>query len=162
MRLRWIIALAAAAALAIGVGGAIATHVPQVDPATVPVGFLATHNDVVNFNVNSFARAARHHSADVFVQHARIPAGGSTPWHTHPGPVIVTVVGGSLTYQDAHGNNCQSVTYQAGEGFVDPGFGHVHRAIAGSGGPLDFYATYVLPSGSANHLILADPPPPCA
>jgi hypothetical protein len=80
----------------------------------------------------------------------------------HPGPVIVTVVGGTLTYQNAHGNRCHSVTYEAGEGFVDPGSGHVHRAVAGSGGPLDFYATYVLPSGSANHLILADPPAPCA
>jgi quercetin dioxygenase-like cupin family protein len=161
MRLKLILAVGALA-MAIGVGAAVATHVPEVPPDSVPVGFLAVHNDVDNFNVSSFARAANHHDADVFVQHARIPAGGSTIWHTHPGPVIVTVVRGTLRYEFAHGNQCMARTYTAGHGFVDPGFGHVHRAVAGDDGPLDFYATYVLPTGSTNHVISADPPAPCA
>jgi len=163
MRVRWFITGALAAA-AIGAGAAIATHVPEVPPGTVPVGFLATHSDVDQFKVKNLRRAARHRDADVFVQHAFIPAGGSTPWHTHPGPVIVTVVDGTLNYQreEGHGRrrHCETTPYTAGNGFVDPGFGHVHRAIAGANG-VHFYATYVLPTGSENHLIVADPPGSC-
>jgi hypothetical protein len=160
MRLKWLIAVAIAA-FALGAGTAIATHVPQVDPTTVPVGFLATHNDVAKFKISSFARAVKHHRADVFVQHAQLGPGGATPWHTHPGPAIVTVVSGSLSYQDQHGKRCRTVTYQQGHGFVDQGFGHIHRAIAGSTGA-HFYVTYVIPSGSANHIILGNPPPACS
>jgi hypothetical protein len=160
MRIRWLLAGGAAAA-ALGAGTAIATHVPQIDPTTVPVGFLATHNDVANFKISSFARAVRHHRADVFVQHVQLAPNAMTPWHTHPGPAIVTVVSGSLGYQDQHGHRCQTVTYQQGHGFVDRGFGHVHRAIAGPGGA-HFYVTYVLPSGSPNHMILTAPPRACS
>ena len=160
MRLKWFVA-GAIAALVVGAGTAIATHVPQVDPNTVPVGFLATHNDVNNFKIAAFARVAKHHDADVFVQHATLGPNGATPWHTHPGPVIVTIVSGSLTYQDQHGNRCRSRTYTQGQGFVDPGFGHVHRAVAGAAG-VHFYATYLTPTGSSNHIILRSPPAACA
>jgi hypothetical protein len=68
----------------------------------------------------------------------------------------VTVVGGALTYEDA----CRQATYGKGQGFLDRGFGHVHRAIAGPDGA-DFYVVYVLPSGSANHVITASPPAGC-
>jgi hypothetical protein len=160
MRIRWLL-VGAAVIAALGTGTAIATHVPQIDPNTVPVGFLATHNDVANFRVNSFARAVRHHRADVMVQHAQLGANMATPWHTHPGPAIVTIVSGSLSYQDEHGHRCRTVTYQQGHGFVDRGFGHVHRAIAGPTGA-HFYVTYVVPSGSSTHIILRDPPRSCA
>jgi hypothetical protein len=154
-----------AAFLVLGVGGAVATHVPQVDPNTVPVGFLATHNDVDMFSVKNFRRATKRGDADVFVQHFSLAANGATPWHTHPGPVIVTVVSGTLNYQreEGHGRKrrCETTPYTAGNGFLDPGFGHIHRAIAGSAGA-HFYATYVLPTGSANHLIPTDPPSACS
>jgi quercetin dioxygenase-like cupin family protein len=153
-----------AVALTFGVGGAVANHVPQVDPATVPAGFLATHNDVDSFRVKNFKRAAKRGDADVFVQHAFIAANGATIWHTHPGPVIVTVVQGVLNYQreEGHGRHrrCETTAYTPGNGFVDPGFGHVHRAVAGPDG-VHFYATYVLPTGSTTHIIPADPPESC-
>jgi hypothetical protein len=41
------------------------------------------------------------------------------------------------------------------------GFGHVHRAIAGPDG-VDFYVTYVLPRGSATHVIAASVPAECS
>jgi quercetin dioxygenase-like cupin family protein len=154
------IPLVLGAVLVLGTGVAVASHVTQVDPATVPTGFLAAHNRVGEFPVGPFARAAAADGAEVYVQHARIPAGGSTIWHSHPGPVIVTVVGGSLTFEDAHAGECRRRTYQAGTGFVDPGYGHVHRAVAGAS-TLDFYAVYVLPPGSPNHLIAADAPEEC-
>jgi hypothetical protein len=73
----------------------------------------------------------------------------------------VTVVKGSVTYEDAEANRCRQAIYGAGEGFVDRGFGHVHRAIAGPDG-VDFYVVYLLPPGSETHVIPASAPPECS
>jgi quercetin dioxygenase-like cupin family protein len=159
MRLRWILA-AAAAAVVFGAGEAVATHVPEVDPAAVPVGFLATHDDVSSFDLSSFARAVKNHRADVFVWHNRSAPNSTLPWHTHPGPAIVTVVRGSLGFQRAEQGKCVTTWYTAGTGFVDPGRG-VHRVIARDDG-FDVYVTFVVPSGTPNQTVLADPPEACS
>jgi hypothetical protein len=143
-----------------GAGAAFATHVPQVDPATVPTGFMATHNKVDGIRISSLARAVDDGKADVFIQHARFVANQDTGWHTHPGPVFVEVVKGSLTYEDAEHGKCRRITYQAGQGFFDRGHGHVHRAVAGPAGA-EFYPVFVLPPGSATHLIPGTAPEEC-
>jgi quercetin dioxygenase-like cupin family protein len=146
-----------------GAGAAFAAHVTQVDPATVPTGFLAAHNKVDGIRQSSVARAVDRGRADVFIQHVSLRPGEATPWHTHPGPVFVEVVKGSLTYEAAEHAECPLPTYRAGEGFFDRGFGHVHRVVAGPEGA-DFYPVYVLPPGSENQLILVpapEEPPEC-
>lgn len=45
--------------------------------------------------------------------------GATFPWHTHPGPVIVTVQQGDLVYQQA--SDCIERSYGTNEAFVDPG-----------------------------------------
>jgi quercetin dioxygenase-like cupin family protein len=159
MRSKWIPAFVATSVL-VGVGAAAASHVTQVDPATVPTGFLAAHNSIDDVPVSALARAANPDGADIFVQHVRLGPNAPTGWHTHPGPALVSVVKGSLTYEDAKANVCNRVIYAAGEGFVDRGFGHVHRAVAGPDG-VDFYVTYVLPPESASHVIGASAPAEC-
>jgi hypothetical protein len=157
---RLLAAIAVAATIA-AAGVAIAGHVTQVEPATVPTGFLAAHNEIDAVAVNALARAVKPDGAELFVQHARLGADEATGWHTHPGPVLVAVVKGQLTYEDAHANRCRRTTYKAGEGFTDPGFGHVHRAIAGRSGA-EFYPVYILPKGADTHLIPATAPQECA
>jgi quercetin dioxygenase-like cupin family protein len=152
--------VSAAIAVLVAAGAAAASHVTQVDPAVVPTGFLAAHNSVDKVPVRAIARAVTPDGADVFVQHVRLDANAATGWHTHPGPAIVTVVRGSLTYEDSAAGACRRVVYVAGEGFVDRGFGHVHRAIAGADA-VDFYVTYILPPGSATHVIAASAPSEC-
>jgi quercetin dioxygenase-like cupin family protein len=153
--------LAVAGVLSVGgAGAALASHVTQVDPATVPTGFLAAHNKVEGIRISGIARAVKHGRADVFVQHVQLAPKEATGWHTHPGPVLVHVVRGSVTYEDAAHGECERKTYDAGEGFFDPGFGHVHRAIAGPAGA-DFYPVFVLPPGSQSHLIPAPAPEEC-
>jgi hypothetical protein len=56
--------------------------------------------------------------------------------------------------------NCRRLTYDAGEGFFDRGFGHVHRAVARAAGA-DFYPVYVLPPGSPTQIIPATAPEEC-
>jgi quercetin dioxygenase-like cupin family protein len=159
MNSRRIAALAGAVALAAS-GAALASHVTQVDPATVPTGFLAAHNAIGGVPVSALARAVTPDGTDLFIQHVRLGANAATGWHTHPGPALVAVAKGSITYQNAEAKACKSVTYVAGEGFVDRGFGHVHRAIAGADG-VDFYVVYLLPPGSEAHVIPASPPAEC-
>ncbi len=157
--MRWIAALAAVTVLAVS-GAALANHVTQVDPTTVPTGFLAAHNAIGDVPVPALARAVAAGGTDLFIQHVRLGANAATGWHTHPGPALVAVAAGSLAYQDPEANTCESVTYAAGEGFVDRGFGHVHRAIAGADG-VDFYVVYLLPPGSVTHVIPASAPAQC-
>lgn len=143
-----------------GGGIAIASHVSEVDPATVPTGFLAAHNRVADVPLSAFARAAAANGTEVSVQHIRLVPNQPIPWHTHPGPVFVLVERGAFIYEDAQGSNCSQTTYEAGTGFVDPGFGNVHQAKAGPDGA-ELYALFVLPPGSANHQIPTDPDPAC-
>ncbi|WP_348608548.1 cupin domain-containing protein [Halobaculum rarum] len=51
---------------------------------------------------------------------------GTSGWHTHPGPVVVTVVEGELDLINER--DCVVRTYTAGEAFIDPGQGNVHIA----------------------------------
>ena len=152
--------LGAAVALAV-VGAAVGAHVVPVDPAAVPTGFLAAHNSIADVPVSALARAVKPDGTEASVQHVRLGPNAPTGWHTHPGPALVLVVRGSLAYEDAEANRCNRVVYAAGQGFVDRGFGHVHRAVAGAEG-VDFYVVYLLPPASATHVIAAEAPAECS
>ncbi|WP_052668131.1 cupin domain-containing protein [Nitriliruptor alkaliphilus] len=52
---------------------------------------------------------------------------GTSGWHTHPGPVVVSIVEGELEVTNA--SDCVARTYRAGEVWVDPGQGNVHTAV---------------------------------
>jgi quercetin dioxygenase-like cupin family protein len=160
MRTNPLLPMAVALAMVGGGSIALANHVTQVDPAAVPTGFLTAHTRVDAVGVNNLARAVKPDGAELFIQHARLAANQATAWHTHPGPVLVAVRSGSLTYEDAHANRCRRTTYTAGEGFIDPGLGHVHRAVAGPLGA-EFYPVYILPKDSQTHLIEATAPEQC-
>jgi hypothetical protein len=147
--------------VAVGGATAYADHVQPVDPETVPLGVFAAHNKVSNISTAALVRATKRNRADVTIQHARLAPGQATAWHTHPGPGLVTVVKGSLTYEDARDGECTEIFYPAGRGFMDRGFGHVHRVVAGDEGA-DFYIVYVHPRGAGNPLLPAEQPPECA
>lgn len=154
--------LVAAVVAAALVGGVVwAALPPQLDPATVPYGWFAVDNhNATPFKIK-FDGDNEHvlsGGSEVFVRHVSFTAGQSSGWHTHPGPLWVSIVKGSLTLYDGDDPTCTGVTYGpgqlAGEGFIDRGFGHVHIAIGGSSGA-DFYNTYVLPAGSATPVVPA-------
>ena len=158
---RKVVAALGGVAVMVGAGAAIAAHVTEIDPATVPTGFFVAHNNVADVPVSPIARAAAANGADVFVQHLRFPANQAFPWHNHPGPVFIMVQSGSLTYQDTVDDTCRDRTYTAGQGLVDPGFGHVHRVIAGPSGA-EAYFFFILPPRSETHIILASAPEECS
>lgn len=88
-------------------------------------------------------------SIDVVTQSITIAPGGHTGWHSHPGPVLVTIAAGTMTFYDADDPTCSPGTYVTGDTFVDPGHGHVHLARNEESTNLVLYATYLVPVGAA-------------
>jgi quercetin dioxygenase-like cupin family protein len=84
-----------------------------------------------------------------------VQPGAQFPWHSHRGPVIVTLMSGSLTYIPA--DTCHERTYIGGQSFVDPGHGHVHSAVNGGTVPTVFIATFFEAPAEGPLLIPADP-----
>jgi quercetin dioxygenase-like cupin family protein len=84
-----------------------------------------------------------------------VQPGAQFPWHSHRGPVVVTLMSGSLTYIPA--DTCHERTYIGGQSFVDPGHGHVHSAVNGGTVPTVFIATFFEAPAEGPLLIPADP-----
>ena len=125
----------------------------SVDPSTVSTGTLAGGTPTNVLSVDSFTRAiSQAHGTNSVLTHLRFTPGQSTGWHTHPGPQVVLVVGGSLTLTDEH---CNVTTYGDGQGFATGT--DVHQAVAGANGA-DFYSLYFLPKDADALRANADPP----
>ncbi|MBX0322581.1 cupin domain-containing protein [Halomicroarcula sp. F13] len=103
----------------------------QVDqPEGASIEVLAPHagftDDVgmalgVSFEQDGDEAAFLPDASTILLARVTLEPGGTTGWHTHPGPVVVTLVEGELDVVFAH--TCTTHTYAAGEAFVDPG-GH--------------------------------------
>ncbi len=136
-----LVALVVAGVTAIAAYAALPTR--TIDPISVPVGTLAGATSMDVFSVDAFTRAINQaHGTTSVLQHVTYKPGQNTLWHTHPGPNIVLVVGGSLTITDEH---CNSTTYTDGQGFAT-GL-DVHMGVAGPNGA-DTYSLFFLPAGS--------------
>jgi quercetin dioxygenase-like cupin family protein len=85
-------------------------------------------------------------SADFAVQQVTIAPGGTTGWHTHPGPAIVLVKSGEFTLYDGDDKGCRGTTYKAGQSFVDAGFGHVHIGRNEGASNLELYVVFLVPA----------------
>ena len=77
-----------------------------------------------------FEAKAKSH-IDMVVRTHDYVAGGSTGWHTHPGPVFINVLEGQVTFYEADDPNCTPHVVPAGQGYVDTGHGHLGRNETG-------------------------------
>jgi quercetin dioxygenase-like cupin family protein len=65
---------------------------------------------------------------DVVVRELTIAPGGSSGWHSHPGPVIVLIVQGTVVNYDASDPTCTGTTIVAGQSYLEtPGDVHEVR-----------------------------------
>jgi quercetin dioxygenase-like cupin family protein len=98
--------------------------------------------------------------SNVVTTRVTVQPGAQIPWHTHHGPVFVTIARGELTYVSSDG--CSSRLYPTGTAFVDPGHGHVHTAYNSGKAVTVFVATFFeTPPGTAPITIPADGPADC-
>jgi len=90
-----------------------------------------------------------------FTARITLQPGAKFPWHSHPGPVIVNVAAGELTYQGTE--SCTELVYPAGTAFVDAGFGHVHTAWNSSDAATVLVATFFSAPAEGDLLIPDEP-----
>ena len=69
---------------------------------------------------------------DIVVRTHDYAAGSSTGWHTHPGPVFITVLDGTVTFYEYDDPSCTPRVVKKGEGYVDTGRGHIGRNETGT------------------------------
>ena len=85
---------------------------------------------------------------DIAVQSISFPIGSSSTWHTHPGPVFIQVVQGTMTFYMSDDPTCTPMVRTKGQGFLDLG---EHAHIARNEGTEDAVniVTYFAPPGAA-------------
>jgi mannose-6-phosphate isomerase-like protein (cupin superfamily) len=102
--------------------------------------------------------------SDVAVQQVTIAPGGSTGWHSHPGPAVVIVKSGSFTLYDGDDRRCTGETISVkpedpvGKVFIDEGYGHVHIGRNEGSTNVELYVTYLdVPVGAAPRIDVPRP-----
>lgn len=85
---------------------------------------------------------------DVATQMITFPPGSHSGWHSHPGPVFITVMSGTMTFYDSDDPTCQPIVRSAGQGFLDTGE-HAHIARNETSAPAVNVVTYFAPPGAA-------------
>ncbi len=95
--------------------------------------------------------------SDVYVVSNTVAPGGSSGWHTHPGPSVVSVASGTATVYSGDDPSCTPMTYPAGSGFVDEGGGHVHLVRNQGTTTLQLVAFQIVPAGAVRRQDAPDP-----
>jgi quercetin dioxygenase-like cupin family protein len=156
MRNRFLVAIAAAVLGAVALGGiALATPASLVTSTTLATGTL----DPINLNIKNGAWKAEIRTkgeSTLTVVENRVAPGGSFGWHSHPGPSLVIVKAGTLTFYVASDPTCTPTVHRAGDAYVDEGT-DVH--IARNEGTVDaiVIVTRLIPEGSAPRIDEPDP-----
>ena len=111
--------------------------ITKAEPPSGVTPTLLARGHYTSFNVRSDPHGPiadfRAHSTDpidiIVRQHDYLP-GSTTGWHSHPGPVFITVTKGTLTYYEYDDPTCTPHVVSAdspNNAFVDTGSGHVVR-----------------------------------
>ena len=106
-----------------------------VTRASTPVGVTPTligRGTFNEFDVRSHNSAFKFEAeaepeVDIVVRTNNYAPGASTGWHTHPGPVFITVTKGEVTFYEVEDPNSTPKVVREGQGYVDSGHGHIGR-----------------------------------
>jgi predicted metal-dependent enzyme (double-stranded beta helix superfamily) len=82
------------------------------------------------------------------VQQIVFQPGGQSGSHSHPGPVFIQVVSGTMTFYESDDPNCTPTIRSAGQGFLDVGE-NAHIARNETGSTATNVVTYLAPPGAA-------------
>jgi hypothetical protein len=95
---------------------------------------------------------------EVIVRSFAYNPGSYTGWHKHPGPVLIQVVEGTVSFFEAD-DPCTPIVVRAGEGDLDDGVhGHIGRNL--SGAPAKDVTIYLAPPGTQVSQLRIDMPAP--
>ncbi|HEY2066330.1 MAG TPA: hypothetical protein VGG84_10265, partial [Gemmatimonadaceae bacterium] len=94
---------------------------------------------------------------EVIVRSFAYAPGSFTGWHQHPGPVLIQVIEGTVTFFEA-AHPCTPIVVSAGHGYLDAGDGHIGRNL--SGAPAKDITIYLAPPGTQVSQLRIDMPEP--
>jgi len=98
---------------------------------------------------------------DVATQVVTFQPGGSSGWHTHPGPVFFTVKTGTLTVYEGDDPSCTPLVFPAGTGAVEAGTSsHIHMVRNETNSTAEAVVTYMVPVGTPQNQLRTDLPNP--
>lgn len=145
------LALAAIVAALSSVGVA-AVLTPSSGVVTAPVYARASFADPTDLKFKIKGQSQEviqvNNAQETVIQQVIIAPGGNTGWHSHPGPAIVLIKSGQVSFYDGEDPTCTVRTYSAGEAFIDSGQGHVHIARNEGSVNLELWVTYFdVPAG---------------
>jgi hypothetical protein len=131
---------------------------------TTAVGFVSTlvgRGNLGTFHIQSKANRydvelKSHDNTDIAVANIVVTPGGHSGWHYHPGPVLVVVKTGTITFYMGNDPTCSPQVHPAGTAFIEEG-GMV--GIARNEGTVDatVVATFFVPAGSPTRIDAAAP-----
>ena len=121
MRNRFIFAVALALTAAVVIAGVVmATSAIGVTSTPIASGTL----DPVNLNVRTGewgAKLRTQGQTTVAVVENRVAPGGTFGWHSHPGPSLIIVKSGTITFYHADDPTCSPDVRRAGDALIDEG-----------------------------------------
>ena len=161
MRRRMLIFIGVAAALGLIAGAALATPVMNATAETAR-GPLVDRPLAVNWKFEPGNRVKLQTRGDVEVAFQRIviAPGGTLGWHSHPGPTVVTVRAGTLSFY--HAEDCTAeIEYATGQSFSNlPN--EIHLARNEGATEVVLFAVYFVPQSSPPVALRIDQPSPGA
>jgi quercetin dioxygenase-like cupin family protein len=90
--------------------------------------------------------------SDVYVVDNKLAVGGTTGWHSHPGPSLVFVIAGAVTNYTSEDPTCAPEVYAAGSTFVDAGGTDVHMLRNEGTVPAETIAVQFLPKDAVRRI----------
>jgi quercetin dioxygenase-like cupin family protein len=165
----WAVLAAAVAAAGAGAGTVLATPQAGVTTTTVGTALLPPVQIRSDYRPDrqtwppSFWSAwlRTHGITDLYVVDNVIDPGGTTGWHTHPGPSLIIVKSGTITNYQAEAAHCAAVSYPAGAAFVDAGGNDVHELKNNGTTAAETVAVQLIPHGQPRKIDLAQVPRGC-
>ncbi len=135
---------------------------------TAAVGFTPTSSNRGNlgtFDIHSKAggydvKLKSHDNTDIVVTNITVTPGGHSGWHYHPGPVIVVVKTGTITFYHGNDPNCTGTRHVAPTAFVEEG-GDVGIARNEGGVDATVVATFFVPAGGPTRIDVPTAPGNC-
>lgn len=110
-----------------GIGATTRAEPPAgVTPTLIGRATYDAFNLQANPRFLEFAVEAKR-PVDIVVRTHDYAPGSSTGWHTHPGPVFITVLEGKVTFYEYDDPTCTPKVVSKGQGYVDTGRGHIGR-----------------------------------
>jgi quercetin dioxygenase-like cupin family protein len=129
MKSKWLLALLVAV-LGAAVYGGVVLATPQ-SGVTTTILAKSTFDDI-DLKVHTIpadiwqAQIKTKGPSDIYVVDNKFAPGGTTGWHSHPGPSLIFVVAGTITNYTGDDPSCTPNVYTAGSSFIDTGDGDVH------------------------------------